>query len=511
MSGAPPAPYDAPHCRELLAILQTHRGRKRSARALASRRRYLGHSARLGPTGFRGASGCGITEPMNSPLTLLEAASAIRHGNRTPRELVADCLDQINRHDAQVHAWVSVDAAGALQTAEQLGGELSQGRYRGPLHGIPVGIKDLVDVAGMATRAGSPLTDPRPAARDATVVERLRASGAIILGKTVTTEFACFDPSPTRNPWNLAHTPGGSSSGSAAAVALGMCLGAIGSQTGGSITRPASYCGVAGCKPTFGRVSRAGVMPVSFHLDHVGPMARTAADCTVLLAAIAGDDPRDVACAPRENLEIAQAAAEPPRLGVIWRYFFDQAEPELARLTSQALDALAAAGAKLVELPLPAGFEHVHAMHRRLMAAELADFHRTAFGAPRDGYGPNIAGLLAEGFAVSLADYQEALRHQESFRNAMARTLAEVDALVTPATHTAAPEGLQSTGDPRFNSPWSHAGVPTVSIPCALTAAGLPISLQLVGPAWSEARLLAVATWCEGQLGFRVVPPMLDG
>ncbi|MBI3836526.1 MAG: amidase, partial [Planctomycetia bacterium] len=232
---------------------------------------------------------------MDDSISLVEAAAAIRRGDSTPLELVADCCTRINRFDSQVHAWVVVDASAAFQAAERLTRELADGWWRGPLHGIPLGIKDLVDVEGFPTRAGSPLTETAPARQDATVVARLRAAGAIILGKTVTTEFACFDPSPTRNSWNLANTPGGSSSGSAAALALSMCLGAIGSQTGGSITRPASYCGVAGCKPTFGRVSRSGVVPVSFHLDHVGPMARTAADCAVLLKAIAGDDPRDPA------------------------------------------------------------------------------------------------------------------------------------------------------------------------------------------------------------------------
>jgi Asp-tRNA(Asn)/Glu-tRNA(Gln) amidotransferase A subunit family amidase len=458
-----------------------------------------------------------MTESMEGPIhSLLLASSKIRQGDLTPLELVADCLKQINRFDSRISAWVAVDGPGAFQTAERLTRELADGKNRGPLHGIPVGIKDIVDVAGMPTRAASSLTDAGVVSQDATVVARLRSAGAIILGKTVTTEFACFDPPPTRNPWNLAHTPGGSSSGSAAALALAMCSGAIGSQTGGSITRPASYCGVAGVKPTFGRVSRAGVVPVSFHLDHVGVMARTAADCAVLLSAIAGSDARDPAVSQREPIALAAdpatwAAPQPPRLGVVRSYFFDGADAEVAELTTAALDALARHGAQLVELSLPAEFERVHAMHRRLMTCEAADFHRSQFGAPRDGYGPGIAALVDEGLATSMADYQEALRHQMAFRHALGRTLLGVDALVTPATPTGAPASLKTTGDPRFNSPFSHAGTPTVSIPCALTAAGLPISLQLVGPAWSEAQLLATAIWCEQHLAFTALPPMLQG
>lgn len=454
-----------------------------------------------------------MTEGMQYPPGLAEAAAAIQRNMVSPLELVEDCLGRIDQWESRLSAWVVVDRDGALQAARRLTDELARGTVRGPLHGIPLAIKDIVDVAGFPTRAGSALTDAQPAAEDAPVVARLRRAGAIILGKTVTTEFACFDPSPTRNPWNLAHTPGGSSSGSAAAVAVGMCAGAIASQTGGSITRPASYCGVAGVKPTFGRVSRRGVTPVSFHLDHVGVMARSAADCAALLNAIAGDDPHDPGAESHEEFSLDECLArvatqKPPRLAILRSFFFDGAEREVAELTEAAIRRLCNGGAEVVELPLPEGFEQVHAMHRRVMAAEAADFHRTAFGAPRAGYGPNMAALLAEGLAVSIANYQAALRHQHEFRQAVARTLSAVDALITPATPTAAPAGLNSTGDPRFNSPWSFAGLPTVSIPIALVQAGLPISLQLIGPAWSEARLLATAIWCERKLEFYLRPQM---
>ncbi len=447
---------------------------------------------------------------MKTFLSLTEISGAMRRGEVTPSQLVAGCLERIDRFEDSVKAWVLVDSSGALEAAQRLTQELAAGKCRGPLHGIPLGIKDIVDVAGMPTRAGSALTSASPAQEDATVVDRLRQAGAIILGKTITTEFACFDPSPTRNPWNLTHTPGGSSSGSAAAVSLGMCLGALASQTGGSITRPASYCGVASCKPTFGRVSRAGVVPVGFHLDHVGAIARTAADTATILHTISGDDPRDPAVSPRENFKWPMNANhEPPRLGVIRPFFFTRADEEVARLTQQAIDGLRQGGATVIEISLPDCFDDVHAMHRRIMAAEAADYHFAQFSAPRPGYGPNMAGLLEEGFAVSMSDYQEALRHQKLFQNALARSLVDLDALLTPATPTAAP-GLETTGDPRFNSPWSYAGVPTVSIPCALTGEDLPIALQFIGPAWSEARLLSTAIWAEKQLGFHAIPGMLQ-
>jgi aspartyl-tRNA(Asn)/glutamyl-tRNA(Gln) amidotransferase subunit A len=285
-----------------------------------------------------------------------------------------------------------------------------------------------------------------------------------------------------------------------------MCFAAIASQTGGSITRPASFCGVAGGKPTFGRVSRRGVVPVSFHLDHVGVMARTAEDMGLMLAAISGDDPRDPGSIPHAPLAFSSRGVTPPRLGVLREFFFSDADPEVATLCDRALDTLAGQGAIIVELPLPDGFDQVHAMHRRLMAAEAADFHRRVYGAGRSGYGPSMTSLLAEGFSLSMAGYQEALAHQRQFASAVARSVSTVDAVLTPATPSAAPPSLATTGDPRFNSPWSHAGVPTVSIPFTLTAAGMPIALQFIGAEWSEAKLLNVAAWCETWMRFSHQP-----
>ena len=220
--------------------------------------------------------------------TISEASQLIRSGRLHPRELVDRCLAQIETYEDRLHAWVEVDDAGARREAETAGREIAAGNCRGPLHGIPVGIKDIIDVAGMPTRAGSPLRANHRATADAPLVAALRRSGAIILGKTVTVEFACFDPSPTRNPWDpaLQHTPGGSSSGSAVAVAMRMCLGALGTQTGGSLVRPSTYCGIATCKPTFGLLSCDGIVPVSYHFDHPGPMARSVADLAILLGCL---------------------------------------------------------------------------------------------------------------------------------------------------------------------------------------------------------------------------------
>ncbi|HEV3343999.1 MAG TPA: amidase [Pirellulales bacterium] len=438
--------------------------------------------------------------------TIFTAAGQIRSGHLTAQELLQRCLAQIDAFESRVHAWVLVDEPGAREAARRADDEIGQGRDRGPLHGIPIGIKDLCDVAGWPTLAGSPLRAAHRAASDATVVARLREAGAIILGKTVTTEFASFDPPPTRNPWNLERTPGGSSSGSAAAVALGMCLGAIGSQTGGSITRPASFCGVAGCKPTFGRVSGQGVVPLSRHMDHVGPIARSVGDLAAMLGVIAGYDPADPTTVDVRVDDYVRACrgAPPPRLAILDEAFF--LEGLFHRMMDAILkcsNAFEAAGAEVRVAHLPESFSEVIPLHRRIMTAEAAEYHQAMFREHGDRYGKHIGGLIEEGLASRAVDYAAALLHRRTLQRELLASFGdEIDALITPATTSTAP-GVETTGDPKFNSPWSYVGYPTVSFPCGLADDGLPIALQFVGRPLQEARLLAAASWCEGALGFR--------
>jgi Asp-tRNA(Asn)/Glu-tRNA(Gln) amidotransferase A subunit family amidase len=297
--------------------------------------------------------------------TLHVAADDIRAGRLTPVELLEVCLERIDRLEDRVHAWVSVDRKGARAEAERLTAELRRGHWRGPLHGIPIGIKDIFDVVDWPTAAGSRLWKDRIAIQDATVVRRLREAGAVFVGKTVTTQYASFDPPPTRNPWDVSRTPGGSSSGSAAALACGMCLGALGSQTGGSITRPASYCGVVGLKPTFGRVSTDGVVPLAASMDHVGAMARCVRDLGTLYQTIA--DP--------ENKQEGPSPASPPRLGRLRGLFENRADVSVLRMMDEACDRFRARGAAVVEVPLPTLFAEVTAGHRTVMAVEAAAFH----------------------------------------------------------------------------------------------------------------------------------------
>lgn len=436
---------------------------------------------------------------MPAAMSLVDAARQIRAGTLTPLELIEGCLGQIHRCEEAVHAWVLVDEAGARRIAAERTREAALAQWRGPLHGIPIGVKDVIDVGGLPTRAGSPLCGHEAAEADAPLVAALRRAGAVILGKTVTVEFACFDPSPTRNPWSLAHTPGGSSSGSAAAVAMGMCLGALGTQTGGSLVRPAAYCGVATCKPTFGKLTTEGVVPVSTSLDHVGPIARKVGDLALLLDALLGE----VATRPLRPWG-------PPRLGVLDTAVLEETEEAVLQATQSAIERLAHAGAEIQSLVLPAMFRDVMKMHRRIMAVEAAAFHRERFGDHRDRYGPKIAALLDEGLAVPAVDYVAVKAWHREFRRLAAGLLEGVDALVMPSTHTTAPATLATTGTPHFQAPWSLARLPVVSIPCGIAADGMPSAVQLIGRLHEDAKLLCTAAWCEQALAFDALPPLWE-
>jgi Asp-tRNA(Asn)/Glu-tRNA(Gln) amidotransferase A subunit family amidase len=441
------------------------------------------------------------TMAMTTIQSIAQAASAIRSGKLSPRDLVDRCLAQIDKYEHRLHAWVVVDADNARRLAEELGREARASDYRGPLHGIPIGIKDIIDVAGMPTRAGSPLRENQPAATaDAPLVAALRRSGAIILGKTVTVEFACFDPSPTLNPWDpeLQHTPGGSSSGSAVALAMGMCFGALGTQTGGSLVRPASYCGIATLKPTFGLLSREGIVPVSYHLDHPGPMARTTTDLEILMPCLLGD-----------SWVKPAGISRPLRLGVLQTFFMDEAHPSVREVIEDAIAKLRNNGAEIKTIQSSIDFSEVAAMHRRIMAVEAAEYHRLQFTAHRDKYGPKITSLLDEGLKILAVDYASALAWQRAFRRRISGLFADCDALLTPSTDTTAPATLETTGTPKFQAPWSCAGVPVVSIPCGLASDGMPVGLQLVGRENQDEALLGVAQWCERYIGFDKTPSLL--
>lgn len=444
-------------------------------------------------------------------LTVSEAAAEIRRGNLSSVGLVETLLGRIGKLEPDLKAWVTIDHEGALGSAQDLDAELKQGKApRGPLHGIPIGAKDIFYTAGLKTTAGSKIYADFIPDYDATCIARLREAGALILGKAVTTEFATSDPSPTRNPWNPAHTPGGSSSGSSVAVATRMCPAALGSQTGGSTCRPASYNGIVGLKPTYGRISRYGVIPVSWSLDTVGILVRTVEDAAILLGAMAGHDPKDPGSSrePVDDYTVGLDSLEgPPRIGLVRQHFLEVCDDEVRAHTEGMVQRLAQQGAEVQDVRLPDSFATCYAAHRTLMNVECAAFHEETFNQRPDDYGPKLRSTIESGMLVPGVKYLQAQRLRRRFYLDMAELSGKVDVLLTPSTPTPAPRDLTTTGDPMFQSPWTFAGLPTVTIPSGLSHSGLPLGIQLAGPMFGEASLLAVARWCEMALGVKLEPP----
>ena len=436
--------------------------------------------------------------------TIHEAAEAIKGRRVSPIDLVQQCFDAIDQWEKHVHAWVFVDREYAMAEAKRLTDELAKNRYRGPLHGIPIGVKDIYDVFDWPTACGSKLWANSIARQDATVVASLREAGAIFLGKTVTTQFASFDPPVTRNPWNLAHTPGGSSSGSAAAVATGMCLGALGSQTGGSITRPASYCGIAGCKPTYGLLPLDGILPLAHSMDHPGPMAHDVMDLALLLGGMLGR----LAGGHPNYVESAVVAASRPRFGRLRQLFEEKATSDVHDMMDEIAHAFSEGGAGVEELALPADFSDIIQRHRTVMAVEGAAFHEPRLKRHLDDYAPNIKRLLDEGLACPAPEFARTKEHQGALSSAMRLMLHGNLVLLCPATTGPAPLA-DTTGDPAFNSPWSYTGLPTISIQTGYSVDGLPLAIQLVAGPNREDLLFSVAAWCEKRFPTTPLHPKL--
>jgi aspartyl-tRNA(Asn)/glutamyl-tRNA(Gln) amidotransferase subunit A len=449
----------------------------------------------------------------DGPLTITAAAPLIRDGVLTPSALLEQCLARIDRYEPRVRAWAYLDRERARREAEQLTGELKRGHHRGPLHGIPVGVKDIVDVFDMPTGCGSKLWANSYARRDATVVERLRQAGALVLGKTVTTPYAFLDPPPTRNPWNVERTPGGSSSGSAAAVTCGMCLAALGTQTGGSVTRPASYCGVCSLKPTWGRVSVDGVLPLAPSLDHVGVMANCVRDLAAVFQVIAGEDQRDLTSSARPVPDclrrIEQAIVLPdspeesrrlfrPGVCIPASYYEAMVTPAVAefmRRVGNDFASLAHLDGFYQYIVLPAGFAEIHRRHRTIMAVEAAEQHGERLRRHPDDYPPRIRELVEEGSRIAATEYREARLFRDDL-DAQFEDLAWPEPILMPATLDVAPSP-DTTGNPWCNSPWSFLGVPTVSLPLGWSGDGLPMAVQFVGAPWHEDSLFATAARVE--------------
>ena len=445
-------------------------------------------------------------------LGVTQAAQLIRERQLSPVELLESLLSRMDSLEPNLKAWVYCDRDAVRSEAQRKTEELATGATVGPLHGVPVGLKDIYYTAGIPTTACSKVYAGYVPEYDATTVTAMKQAGAIMLGKTVTTEFACMDPSPTLNPWNPAHTPGGSSSGSAVAVATGMCPAAMGSQTVGSVLRPASYNGVVGFKPTYGRVSRHGLIPVSWSLDTVGWMTRSVADAALLLQVMAGPDPQDSVASRHEVSDYLGGleAVPPPVIGLVRRFFLDHSDQETQQHVDGVIDALTRAGATVTEVDLPDSIDTAIEDQRTIMAVEAAAFHQPMYQRQAEDYQPLLRAMLGRGLNIDAVTYSRAQERRRGFITDMRLLAEKADILLTPSTPTPAQADLTNTGNTMFQGPWTSCGLPAITVPSGLAASGLPLGIQLIAAPFEEARLFAAARWCESVLDVSLSPPV-DG
>jgi Asp-tRNA(Asn)/Glu-tRNA(Gln) amidotransferase A subunit family amidase len=435
-------------------------------------------------------------------LGAVDAAQRIREGLLTSVELVESCLERIRALEEDVQAWTFLDEKHALAQARAADEKKASGQPIGPLHGIPVGIKDIIDTADMPTENGTVLHKGRAPRNDAAVVAMLRAAGAVILGKTVTTECAYYHPGKTRNPHNPAHTPGGSSSGSAAAVAASMVPLALGSQTNGSVIRPAAFCGVYGFKPTHGLVPRTGILQLSRALDHVGGFARSIDDLALLMELLAGWDEGDPDTRPRARIPFRQLAAEAPPLEPMFAFI---KTPHWERVDKDAKEAFeelkAALGERIEEVDLAPSSQAAWDCQKTIMETDMAVSFEREWQSGAKKLSSKLRELIERGREVRAVDYQRALRAVPRMVDGLDELFMQrYDAILTPAAAGTAPKGLGSTGDPSFCTLWTLLGMPAISLPLMQGENGLPLGVQLVGRKGFDARLMRTARWLVEKL-----------
>jgi Asp-tRNA(Asn)/Glu-tRNA(Gln) amidotransferase A subunit family amidase len=435
-------------------------------------------------------------------LTAAEAARRIRDGVLSSEELVQACLEHIRAVEPTVQAWTYLDEEHALAQARAADDQRRSGEPVGALNGIPVGLKDIIDTADMPTENGTPLHAGRTPSHDAAVVTMLRAAGAVILGKTVTTECAYFHPGKTRNPHNPEHTPGGSSSGSAAAVAASMVPLTLGSQTNGSTIRPAAYCGVYGFKPTHGLIPRSGVLQLSRTLDHVGLFARSIEDIALLAEEVVGYDEGDPDTRPRARVPFRTLSGEAPpiepTLAFVKTPHWDRVDAEAKEAFGELVESL---GDRVEEVELFPSAADGWDWHKIIMEAEMASNFEREWSTGRDKLSEQLRSLIERGREVRAVDYQRALRGIAPAVAGLDELFMErYDAILTPAAPGVAPKGIGATGDPRFCTLWTLLGMPAVSLPLMQGAGGLPLGVQLVGRRNFDARLLRSARWLAARV-----------
>ena len=434
-------------------------------------------------------------------LSAVDAARLIREGLLSSEELVQSCLARCRVVDAQIEAWAFLDEDFALSQARAADAWKREGRPIGALHGIPVGIKDIIDTADYPTECGTVVHKGRTPLRDAALVSMLRQAGAVIMGKTVTSELATYTPGKTRNPHNPDHTPGGSSSGSAAAVAAGMVPLSVGTQTNGSVIRPAAYCGVYGFKPTYGLIPRHGILKQSPALDQVGVFARTIDDIALVCEQIAGFHEADPATRPRARIPFCAVAAEEPpitpMIGFVKGPAWDRATDETKQACAELVEHL---GERIEEVELISTSVETLEWHRTIMEAEIAANYVYEWEKGRRRLSKSLRGQIERGRKITAFDYQQALARIPLLVESLAELFySRYDALLTPSAAGTAPAGLDSTGDPAFCTLWTLCGMPALNLPLMKGANGLPLGVQLVGPRDGDARLLRTARWIAAQ------------
>ncbi|MBI3126991.1 MAG: amidase [Candidatus Tectomicrobia bacterium] len=437
--------------------------------------------------------------------TLSEGLRRMAEGTLSAAEWVGAILSRIGQCEDRLKAWAQVDREGALEAARAADRSRAEGRPLGPLAGAPFGAKDIFDIKGLRREAGTPLYRGHVPDADAVSIARLRAAGAVAIGKTVTTPFANSDPSVTRNPWDLARSPGGSSSGSAAAVAAGMVPVALGSQTTGSTLRPAAFCGVCALKPTYGRIPRTGIVKVSWTFDHVGLIARSVEDLAHLLTVMSGPAPGDDGAPdiPAQDFAAASAPRRPGRALLLKEDYLPLANAEVADWTLRAVSLLREKGVKVEEGRLPMDRELIHSVHAMIRAVDAACYHGEMFRENMDAYPPSTRRTVTAGFMVPAVHYVNAMRLRSRFIRAVDRLHGHYELIVLPTFDQLSPPWEVSTGSGLFCEPFSLSGQPAVTLPLGRGGEGLPFGIQLGARRFGEAGLLAAARWCEEELGWR--------
>ena len=439
------------------------------------------------------------------PLGLTEVLRAYREGRATVQDYVASCSARVAELEARVQAWEWFDPQRALADAEERAGGILADL---PLYGIPVGVKDIINTRGIPTRMGSRIYSSNVPSHSAWVVRRLEALGGLVMGKTVTTEFAFRNPGKTRNPWNPSHTPGGSSSGSAAAVAAGFVPVAIGTQTLGSVIRPAAFCGVVGYKPSFGAISRSGVHPFAPTLDTVGVFARSVADAAWFGACLMGPDARDEATQVRGAVRLLRVPLEPlpepPRLAIVRTPKWNVASDVQRQHFDECVATLGTAGAKMKEVSLPRLFDDAWENVMTIASRDASKSFALVESRHRISLSPPLIELIDRGHRVTPEQDARARARREAYRQWFDTMLERFDAIVTIPATGEAPEGLGNTGDPTFASLWTQTGMPAVTIPSGRGPKGLPLGFQVVGRYRDDERALQVAAWVEATLGFKL-------